>query len=107
MPKSEKSIYRFYQKLLQIKKNNETAVYGVTKEYDHNHRRIIAYSRTYHTGQLFIVGNFSKYPCTYHLPAAFYDVEVLLNNYDTMDQKEQKIYLKPYQALVLEKNTCR
>ena len=100
---SEKSIYRFYQKSLQIKKHNETAVYGVTKEYDHNHRRIIAYSRTYHTGQLFIVGNFSKYPCTYHLPATFYDAEVLLNNYDTMDQKEQKIYLKPYQALVLEK----
>ena len=100
---SEKSIYRYYQKLLQIKKNNETAVYGLTKEYDHNHHRIIAYSRTYHAGKLFIIGNFSKYPCTYRMPSEYKDAELLLNNYEVLDQKNLKIHLKPYQALVLEK----
>ncbi|MBR4164382.1 MAG: glucohydrolase, partial [Solobacterium sp.] len=100
---SEKSIYRYYQKLLQIKKNNETAVYGLTKEYDHNHHRIIAYSRNYHTGKLFIIGNFSKYPCTYGIPSEFKDAELLLNNYEELDQKNQKVHLKPYQALVFEK----
>ena len=43
---SKRSVYRFYRKLLKIRKKYEEAVFGETREYDHENRRIIAYSRT-------------------------------------------------------------
>ncbi|MBO4887468.1 MAG: alpha-glucosidase [Firmicutes bacterium] len=102
---SAKSIYHFYQKLIELKKTNETAVYGETSEYDHIHPRIIAYSRQYRGKRLFVVGNFSKKNTVYHLPVWLSDAKVLLNNYQDLDRKEQKITLWPYQALVLEERS--
>lgn len=99
---SAKSIYHYYQKLIELKKTNETAIYGETSEYDHMNPRIIAYSRQYQGKRLFIIANFSKRNTPYHLPVWLSDAKVLLNNYQDLDRKEQKITLWPYQALVLE-----
>lgn len=100
--KSDKSIYRYYQKLLKIKKNNEVAIYGETKEYDHDNKRIVAYSRKYKNNKLFIVGNFSNKNTTYKLPDFVLNNEVLINNYDDVVINESSISLKPYQAIVFE-----
>jgi oligo-1,6-glucosidase len=101
---SAKSIYRFYQKVLAIRRTEEAAVYGITKEYDHNHRRIIAYSRTYHQSRLFVCGNFSAHAADYRVPAWAADAEVLLNNYETLDVKGRKIRLQPYQAVIFRES---
>ena len=100
---SEKSIYHYYQKLLAIKKGNETAVYGETEEYDHDDRQIIAYSREYEGSKLFIVGNFSGKPATYKLPAWLNGGCVLLNNYGMLNRSGRTVVLEPYQAIVVEK----
>ncbi len=99
---SEKSIYRFYQKLISIRKTNETAILGITKEYDHANRHVIAYSRTYHMSRLFICGNFSSNTVTYTIPSWAKDGTVLINNYDDLELHGQKLTLKPYQAVVFE-----
>ena len=101
---SAKSIYRFYQKVLAIRRTEEAAVYGITKEYDHDHRRIIAYSRTYHQSRLFVCGNFSAHAADYRVPAWAADAEVLLNNYETLDVKGRKIRLQPYQAVIFRES---
>ena len=98
---SDKSIYHYYQKLLNIKKNNDTAIYGKTTEYDHSHKKIIAYSRTYNDNRLFIVGNFSNKKVNYKVPDWVINSEILLNNYDD-DIDLSSLTLKPYQAIVLE-----
>ena len=100
---SDRSIYRFYQKLIGIKKANETAVYGKTEEYDHDNRKVVAFSRTYQGKRLFVAGNFSKKRVTYRLPEWVEDAEVLLNNYKSLNVSEGKITLEPYQAVVWEK----
>ena len=105
---SEKSIYRYYQKLLQIKKTNETAIYGETEEYDHENRRIIAYSRQYQGNRLFIAGNFSRRKTEYRLPQWVNDAELLISNRKDIDLKDGRIILQPYQAVVFErKQICK
>lgn len=99
---SGKSIYRFYQKLLEIKKNDPVAIYGETKEYDHDNRKIVAYSREYEGRKLFIIANFSKKETAYQPDPQFIKGKVLLNNYDDLKRDETKVSLKPYQAIVME-----
>ena len=107
---SEKSVYRFYRKLLRIRKTHEEAVLGEIREYDHENRRVIAYSRTYQGKKLFICANFSKHPTIYNFPDELGKYKIVLNNYQAdgrparlpfVGKKEQKLILKPYQAVVL------
>ena len=100
---SEKSIYRYYQKLLKIKKENEAAIYGKTEEYDHENKKIIAYSREYEGKRLFVAANFSKKTVSYKLPEWAADASILLNNYDAADLKGSTATFKPYQAMVIER----
>ena len=100
---SDHSVYRYYQKLLQIKKNNETAVYGETHEYDHENRRIICYSRTWKRKKLFVIGNFSSRRTKYRLPELMDIPELLISNYDDVKVSGLDIELEPYQAAVFEK----
>lgn len=98
---SKKSVYRFYQKLLRIRKKYKEAVWGELKEYDHENRRIIAYSRTYQGRRLFVCANFSKRQTVYKLPEEIKSYRVILNNYDALGRNGQKIRLRPYQAVIL------
>ena len=104
---SDKSIYRYYQKLLEIKKNNETAVWGETEEYGHDDRRIIAYSRQYEGNRLFVCGNFSRKAAVYRLPVWLRDSCVLISNYDDISRDGDEVTLKPYQAVVFEKEAVK
>ncbi|MBE6116815.1 MAG: glucohydrolase, partial [Erysipelotrichaceae bacterium] len=101
---NNRSIYRYYQKLLAIKKTNDAAVYGKTREFDHSNRKIIAYSREYENTTLFVIGNFSKKTVKYVLPEWIGHGEVILNNYDELKKDGLSVELKPYQAMVLEIN---
>ena len=101
--KAEKSVYRYYQKLIKIKKENDTAIYGDVKEYDHDDRHVVAYAREYEGRRLFVVGNFSKRTVTYKLPDWADDGEVLLDNYGDYAKRQGSIRLNPYQAFVIEK----
>ena len=100
---SEKSIYRFYQKVLAIKKTNDAAIHGELEEYDHDNRRIIAYSRTYVGKKLFVCANFSRFKTKYRLPEWVNGADVLLCNYDQLVNIDGVIELEPYQAVVYEK----
>ena len=96
---SEKSIYRFYQKLLYIKKNNAAAIEGKTIEYDHNNKKVVAYSRD---NKLFILGNFTNKTIKYELPEWTLNGKLILNNCEELVKENQTVTLKPYQAIVIE-----
>lgn len=104
---SQKSIYRYYQKLLELKKTNETAIYGETEEYDHENRKIIAYSRLYEGNRLFVCANFTNRTAVYEFPSWVSDAKLLLSNYESVQQEGRKLTLKPYQAAVFEKEPIR
>ncbi|MDO4191754.1 MAG: alpha-glucosidase [Erysipelotrichaceae bacterium] len=104
---SERSIYRYFQKVLALKKSNETAIYGETEEYDHENKKIIAYSRQYEGNRLFVCANFTHRTAEYKLPAWVSDARLLLSNYDEVKQEDRTLTLKPYQAVVFEKAPIR
>ena len=99
---SQKSVYRFYQKLLRIRKKHQEAVWGDIREYDHENRRIIAYSRTDQDRRIFVCANFSRRPAVYKLPEDIKNYRIILNNYDSLGRKGQKVRLRPYQAVILK-----
>ena len=100
---SDRSVYRFYQKLLQIKKTNQTAIYGETIEYDPDNRKIIMYSRTYKGSRLLVAGNFSGKAAECIIPDDFAlgDLNILLTNCGRT-AAERVMKLKPYEALLFE-----
>lgn len=99
---SEKSIYRFYRKLLQLRKNSEAAMKGEVQEFDHHNRQIIAFSRTWKQEKLFVLANFSSRKAVYTLPEWLKDFDIILNNYPSFEGTGTKLSLQPYQAVVLE-----
>jgi hypothetical protein len=83
---------------------------GEIQEYDHENRRVIAYTRTYQGKKLFICANFSKHITIYNFPDELGKYKIVLNNYEVggrptslpfIGRKGQKLILKPYQAVVL------
>ena len=100
---SERSIYRFYQKLLEIKKSEDVLIYGNTIEYYPDDANIIAYSRTYEGKRFFVMGNFSGRKRKCAIPGDFNpdELSVRLSNYGrTIADRE--ITLKPYEAILIE-----
>jgi oligo-1,6-glucosidase len=100
---SDKSIYRFYQKLIDIKKTDKTAIYGDTIEYDPDNRKIIMYSRSYQGRRLLIAGNFSGREAECIIPPDFAlaDLKIRLANYDD-PQIGRVMKLRPYEAILFE-----
>ena len=100
--KADRSIYRYYQKLLDIKKNNDTAIYGKTIELDHNNRKVVAYIRETDDNQLLVVGNFTNKVVRYKIPESFRDSKVLINNYEEIIKDDLGVTLLSYQTIVFE-----
>ncbi|MDO4467395.1 MAG: alpha-glucosidase [Bacillota bacterium] len=97
---SKQSIYKFYQQLIKLKKENEVLIYGQTKEYEHNHKQMIVYTREYKMEKMVVLGNFSKKEISYSIPEEFKDkLELVFSNYtDTIVQN--RMTFRPYEACV-------
>jgi glycosidase len=104
---SEKSIYRFYQKLLALRKSEPAILYGNTIEYYPDDRQVISYSRGYEGKRFLIVGNFSGTRADFIMPGDFEldELHIRMTNQGRTDSEiEEIMQLKPYEALLLEEN---
>lgn len=99
---SSDSVYRYYQKLLELKKTNNAAISGDIREYDRKNRSVIAYSRSYKDDQLLIVGNFKDKDVLFRVPEELSDYifEPILSNYEDAERVDMTIELKPYQTII-------
>ena len=98
---SERSVYRFYQKLLAIRKSEPVLLNGDTIEYDPDNRNIISYSRSYKGERMLIAGNFSGRSHTFTIPGDFNtgDLRIELSNYDGQ-VIDRTMKLRPYEAIL-------
>ncbi|STY70481.1 Trehalose-6-phosphate hydrolase [Megamonas hypermegale] len=93
------SIFYYYQKLIQLRKNYDVIAYGDIKPLLREDKRVFAYERNYKGQKLIVICNF--YPTTYEIEL-LYDLsnyKCILNNYKN-EAKAKKIALKPYETLV-------
>lgn len=99
----EHSVYQYYRQLIQLRKNPEykdTIVWGKTVPVYADQDNLMAFYRQGEDQTLLVIANYQKEPQTITLEA---DVKnVLLNNCGEFQQKEKKLQLEGYQAVVLE-----
>ena len=100
-----KSIYRFYQKLLAVRKSEPTLLYGSTVEYYPDDRQVISYSRCHEGKRFLIVGNFSGTRADFIMPGDFEldELSIRMTNCGRTDAEVEEImHMKPYEAILFE-----
>jgi oligo-1,6-glucosidase len=97
------SVYHYYRKLIQLRKEHDIVVYG---DYDlllEDHPEIFAYKRTLDGQTLLVICNFYENTPTFTLPdtIAYESAQLLIGNYETKEtDKIKTIHLRPYEARV-------
>lgn len=98
----EDSVFRYYQKLIRLRKENEIIVYGTYDLLLPDSEEIYAYTRTLGEEKLLVVCSFSREETEFRMPEEFLRGSCLISNYSGF-QTERNMTLKPYEAFVLKK----
>lgn len=93
------SIFYTYQKLIQLRKENELIVWGDYRLIEETAPEVFAYERSLEREKWLVIANISTTENTFHLPAAV--KEVILSNYVRKEVPTGKINLAPYEAMIL------
>ena len=101
----ENSIFYHYKKLINLRKNEELMVIGKYEDIDLENEKVYAYRRVGDNGELVIISNFYENPVEFDVKGLnLNNAEVLLSNYKTEPEiSEEKIFLKPYEAVIFKK----
>ena len=96
------SIFYYYQKLIQLRKEKEIIVYGSYDLLLPDSKEIYAYTRTLGEEKLLVVCNFSETEVEMEIPEEFRNADYLISNYETRPL-EKIMALRPYESFVVEK----
>lgn len=98
----EDSVFKYYQKLIKLRHESELIVYGTYNLILDDDKDIYAYIRTLGDEKLIVYCNFSENTREVELPEEFVNKKVLISNYSDA-KANQKITLRPYEAIVIQK----
>lgn len=98
----EDSVFKYYQKLIKLRHESELIVYGTYDLILDDDKDIYAYIRTLGDEKLIVYCNFSENTREVELPEEFVNKKVLISNYSDA-KANQKITLRPYEAIVIQK----
>lgn len=100
----EHSIYHYYRKLIQLRKEHPIIVHGSYEILVPEDENVYAYTRTYESQRLLVVLNFSAQTQTFEVPAELQGRkdEILITNYSGHETLQTTIALKPYEAIVYQ-----
>lgn len=97
------SVFYYYQKLIQLRKENPVVVYGTYDLLLDDHQEIYAFTRTLDQDGLLVILNVSRNSPVFYLPEniSYSSIELLISNY-TVDSTEdiRQINLRPFEARV-------
>ena len=98
----EDSVFKYYQKLIKLRHESDLIVYGTYDLILDDDKDIYAYIRTLGDEKLIVYCNFSENTREVELPKEFTDGKILISNYNDAKVSE-KITLRPYEAIVIQK----
>ena len=97
------SIFAFYKKLIQLRKEYDIIAYGDFEAKAEKHLSIFAYKRYYKEKELLVINNFYGNTISWDAEENLELYECLLGNYEKQDIKGTEVVLKPYETMVLYK----
>ena len=102
--KDENSVFYHYQKLIQLRKQNDVITEGEYELILPEHNDIFAYIRDAGNEKLLVINNFYAEETTFTLPEEHdfngYSSSVLLSNYADSSKKFNQFTLRPYESIV-------
>ncbi|SFJ94341.1 alpha-glucosidase [Marinilactibacillus piezotolerans] len=96
------SIYHYYRSMIQLRKKEETLIYGTYTLLEAQHPQVFAYIREDQSKQFLIMVNLFAEETTFNLPDEWKLGEKLLSNYSEKEQSGTILKLQPYEARVYE-----
>ena len=100
----ENSIFNHYKKLIDIRKNNDTIIYGDYKLLCEDDENIFAYVRELNGDKILVVCNFYDKDVEFKFEGDFNYSKVLLSNYNDSSKMIEKLKLRPYEAVMYRFN---
>lgn len=99
----ENSVFRYYQKLIRLRKEQEIVVYGTYDLLLEEDKELYVYTRTLGREKLLVICNFYGNTRPFTLPEEIdlQKTEILLHNYNDVSLREI-LELRPYEAIVLK-----
>ena len=94
------SIFHHYRKLIEIRKHNDTIIYGDYKLLAEADKNIFAYIRKLNGDKILVVCNFYQNEANFKLKYDFHLAEILLSNYDDSSTLLENLTLRPYEAIM-------
>lgn len=101
--KDSNSIFHYYQKIIQLRKENLIMIYGDYQLVLEDDEHIYSYLRTLNKDRLLIILNFFSSQAIFNLPedSNYQEKELLISNYNVEEDEDiNRIYLQPYEARV-------
>lgn len=96
----EDSIFHYYQRLIQLRKDMDVIAYGDFTPLDERNPSVLAYERSYGEESLLVICNFYGREAVWESKADLTGYQRVLGNYPAQTRKNIWI-LRPYEALVL------
>jgi oligo-1,6-glucosidase len=101
--KDPNSILNYVRKLIKTRKANPVLIYGRYTELDHLNNEVFAYTRELDGRKVLVLLSFSDKGGLFSLPEGMTLGKELIGNYDTpLATQDNKVILKPWQAVVVE-----
>ncbi|HEX9827026.1 MAG TPA: alpha-glucosidase [Flavobacteriaceae bacterium] len=102
--KKPNSILNHFRNMVKLRKENPVLIYGAYRLLEANHPDIYAYTRALDNQKMLVLLNFTNHNSIIQLAEAKSVKNTLINNYESLSIKNEKITLEPYQAVILSLN---
>lgn len=98
----EDSIFNYYKKLIQLRKEIDTIVYGDFKLCCKEDDRLFVYKRELEDDQLLVILNLTEDQVDFRMPEELKkeNWDLVISNYETGKGEESELTLQPYEAVV-------
>ncbi|WML57819.1 alpha-glucosidase [Neobacillus sp. PS2-9] len=96
------SVFYFYKKLIQLRKENEVIVYGNFQEIVEDHEQIYSFIREWDNERWLVVLNISEQQVEVKLPefVSVLEKKIIITNYKDQSDSSEELIMRPYQAIV-------
>ena len=99
--KDKDSIFHHYKKLIEIRRNNESIIYGDYELLDPEDKNIYAYRRRFNGDNILVVCNFYEKTVEFNFKGdCNRNPEILISNYKDSSIEIRNLKLRPYEAIM-------